>query len=295
MPTVRNTIKALISCAAVSLASTFITAALNTYGVIDVSAARWELFLAGLVILGAVTTSDFLCDKSWKHVLTVFALSVVLVGAGLFWLDDWAIRKKSEIESRTMPPLPRAVIKPPIPPAIAYMNPRKSSSPKNVVSDNQNVVGNTVTQGTGGISQIGNGNTLIVPQSKPAEDVPHGPVGILNREGAKATLVCSEINIPNGTAIDNRGELNGDHLNVNGTSPPCTPTQKKISAIDMLLDEPTKPSFKENALEERAWVRFAIVVLRDQFDEHIAGDFAAQSDTEKRIEFLKELRKSLHP
>jgi hypothetical protein len=144
MPTVRNAIKALISCAAVSLASTFITAALNTYGVIAVSAARWELFLAGIVIVGAVTTSDYLCDKSWKHVLTVFVFSVVLVGAGLFWLDGWAIGKKAEMDARAIPPpLPKAVTKPPIPPLIAYIKTTKRA-PINIVIGNQNVTGNKI-------------------------------------------------------------------------------------------------------------------------------------------------------
>jgi hypothetical protein len=149
MPTVRNTIKALISCAAVSLASTFITAALTTYGVINVSAARWELFLAGLVIVGALTTSDYLCDKSWKHILTVFALSVVLVGTGLFWLDGWALRTKAEQDAHTTPPpLAKEITRPPVPPKIAYLKtpPKpKSSGPTNIATGNQNVTGNAIT------------------------------------------------------------------------------------------------------------------------------------------------------
>jgi hypothetical protein len=167
--TVGRIVKVLIGSAAVSLTFTLLTAALTTYGVVNVHAARLMLVLAGLVMIGAITTSDYLCDKSWKHALTVFLFSVVLVSSGLFLLDRWAIRKKAELDARSIPPpLSKALATPPTPPAIAFVKTLKPPPTRNVVTGNQNVTGNTVTQGPGSIAQLGgSGNTATVYNTPP--------------------------------------------------------------------------------------------------------------------------------
>jgi len=146
--TIGKVAKGFIGCAAVSLASTFITSALATYGIIDISTARRLLFSAGIVLVAGITTSDYLCDKSWKHVTAVGLLSTVIIGGSLFWLDGWAIRKKAEIDARAIPPpLPKTITNAPRPPVFALIKTPKNipKLPTNVVVGNQNVTGNTIT------------------------------------------------------------------------------------------------------------------------------------------------------
>ncbi|HVS90004.1 MAG TPA: hypothetical protein VHF01_17515 [Candidatus Acidoferrum sp.] len=142
--------KVLIGSAAVSLATTLITAALTTYGVISIPAARLLLALAGIVLIAGITTSDYLCDRSWKHVWSVGLIAMLVIGSGLIWLDRWAVAKKTELDAHsTPPPLSKAIANPPAPPAIAFVKtPKrlpKPLAPSNTVKGNQNVTGNTVT------------------------------------------------------------------------------------------------------------------------------------------------------
>jgi hypothetical protein len=133
-------------------------------------------------------------------------------------------------------------------------------------------------------------------ESKPGpKDVPpSGPIGVYNAPGAKFSATCSVINGPNGKAIENHGEMNLDRSSVNAPQS-CSPSQIKASEIDGLISETSEPSFRGNASRENAWTRFSIAVLGGEFDEHVAKDFAAQPDLEKRLEFLKKLKDSLQP
>jgi hypothetical protein len=147
---VREAVKVFIGSAAVSLAATFLTAALATYGIIDVSSARILLLLAGVVLVAGITTSDYFCARPPGHVLKVGLVSMIVVGGLLVWLDHWAIGKRAEIEARTSPPsLPRKITTPPKPPELAFVKTPKMRPPTNVVTGNQNVTGNVITQGPG--------------------------------------------------------------------------------------------------------------------------------------------------
>ncbi len=121
-----------------------------------------------------------------------------------------------------------------------------------------------------------------------------GPIGLYNAEGGKASLTCSVINAPNGKAIENHGDVLADHLSINAP-PSCTPSQKKIGTINVLLTETAEPSFIGNPSKEGDWAWFSTRVLSGEFDEQVAKDFAAQPDTGKKIEFLKKLKESLNP
>jgi hypothetical protein len=108
------------------------------------------LIFAGLVLIGGITTSDYLCDKSWTHVCAVGLITMVVVSGSLIWLDHWAISKKTEQEAHTAPPpLPKRITNAPSLPPIAFVRtpkrPRKSSEPSNTVTGNQNVTGNKIT------------------------------------------------------------------------------------------------------------------------------------------------------
>jgi len=133
---------------------------------------------------------------------------------------------------------------------------------------------------------IGNGTTIIPPQPRASEDASlNGPIGVLNRKGAKSSFTCSVINVPNGTAVDNRGQFDADHVAINGTSPPCTPSEEKIGAIDFLLKVRSAPG----------WDGLVVKVLGDKFDQQAVEAFTSQPDYGKKIEFLKKLRESINP
>jgi hypothetical protein len=194
---VGKVVKALIASAAVSLASTLLTAALTTYGVVNVGAARLMLVFAGLVIIGALTTSDYLCDKSWKHVLTVFLLSFVLVGSGLFLLDGWAIRKRAEQDAHTTPPpLPKTTINPPVsqktPPR--SLRPQKLSAPSTTVKGNQNVTGNTLNQGPCSVAQLGGTGNQAIGGNCQVEN-PYKPVVTYDFNGIKRTTSPGRLDV----------------------------------------------------------------------------------------------------
>jgi hypothetical protein len=114
--------KLIITSAAVGLFVTLLTAALTTYGVVSVSAARWMLFFAWLVLVGGISTSDYLCDKKVAHVLIVGLISACIVGGFLIWIDHWAISTKAALDARSAPPpLAKELTRPPVPPKIAHV------------------------------------------------------------------------------------------------------------------------------------------------------------------------------
>jgi hypothetical protein len=253
------------------------------------------LFFAGIILVSGAITCDCLCGRSWKHYCAVGSISTIVVFGGAWYLDKWAVRTKAEqdrIAKIPSPTLPTKITNVP-PPTFAFKKtppntPRTAST--NTVTGNQNAVGNTVTQGAGGISQIGNGNTVIVPQAKIVEDAaPSSPVAVYIAPGARLNATCSVIAGPNGKGIENHGEVNLDHSSVNAAQL-CSPSQIKASYIDGLISETAAPSFRENS-----WTRFCVDVLGGEFGAQVAKDFAAQSNLEKRIEFLKKLKASLQP
>jgi hypothetical protein len=131
-------------------------------------------------------------------------------------------------------------------------------------------------------------------KSEPKDALPSGPVAVYNAKGGEFFASCSSINGPNGKAIENHGKVTLDHSGVNAPQP-CSPSQTKASEIDGLISETAESSFRGDARNEIVWTRFSIDVLRQEFDEQVAKDFAAQPDLEKRIEFLKKLKASLQP
>jgi len=72
---------------------------------------------------------------------------------------------------------------------------------------------------------------------------------------------------------------------INGTSPPCTPSEEKIGAIDFLLKVRSAPG----------WDGLVVKVLGDKFDQQAVEAFTSQPDYGKKIEFLKKLRESINP
>jgi hypothetical protein len=126
-------------------------------------------------------------------------------------------------------------------------------------------------------------------QETPKDAAPSGPVAVYNAAGGKFYATCSTINGPNGRALENHGEAITDRVGFNAPQP-CSPSELKAAAIDMLISVTSEPSFRENA-----WTSFCVAVLGDQFDDHVVKDFAAKADLEKKIEFLKKLKTSLKP
>jgi hypothetical protein len=96
---VGKAVRVWLGSAVVSLLLALVVAALATYGIINTSAARIILVLAGLVSIAGIATSDYVCDKSRKHVAVVLLISTLVIGSGLFWLDTWATRKKAEMDA----------------------------------------------------------------------------------------------------------------------------------------------------------------------------------------------------
>jgi hypothetical protein len=289
----------IVGSVAFTVVLALILGALSVSGVINMEAVRVLLFIAWLVGIAGVVGSEIVCSRPWKHYVSIGLIFAVVFGGGLILLDQWIVRTKAEQDARaTPPPLPKKITNPPIPPAIAFVrtpkNPPRALVQKNTVSGNQNVVGNTVTQGSGGISQIGNGNTVVVPQPKIAEDTPRGPIGVLNHEGAIADFTCSNINVPNGTAVDNHGQFEAHNSTINGTSQPCTPEEEKYQGLESLLRDTRYPHF-EDVQVQRVWARTSLNFISTEFGEKKAEEFKSQPGTKERIEFIRKLRDSLRP
>ncbi len=287
----RTGVKTLLGSAVLSLACAFIFAALTTYGITSISLARVFLFLAGLILVSGSITCDYLCGKTWKHYCAIGFISTIVIFIGAWYLDNWAMRTKVEQEARAMPPPPKAVTKPPVPPAIAFVetpkNPRKSPVQTNTVSGNQNVVGNTVTQGAGGISQIGNGNTVIVPQPNTSTETAKHPA-VLVQPGANWESNCDTVYAqPDGTAIENHGEIVSKKLSVN-TPSSCSEQEVLSLVIDSLLGQS-----KDRSINEARWTHFVSGILQDKLGAKVASDFTSQPSLEKKKEFLTNLRNSL--
>jgi len=152
-------IKVVIGSAAFSLVVTLITAALSIYGIIDMEAARILLFVAWLIGTAGVVTSEIVCSRPWKHVVSVGLVAAVIFASGLIWLDHWAASKKKELDAHTALHLEK-VTKAPSPPAFAYKKapPRELQSPSGAKS-NQQQSGSQNTQ-TGPIENKG-GCTVV--------------------------------------------------------------------------------------------------------------------------------------
>jgi hypothetical protein len=131
-------------------------------------------------------------------------------------------------------------------------------------------------------------------KSELKDALPRGPVAVYNAKGGEFFASCSSIIGPDGKAFENHGKVTLYRSGVNAPQP-CSPSQAKASEIDGLISETAESSFRADARNEIMWTRFSIDILRQEFDEQVAKDFAAQPDLEKRIEFLKKLKASLRP
>jgi hypothetical protein len=126
----------------------------------------------------------------------------------------------------------------------------------------------------------------IAAQEEPAKlPATHPPIGVLVEPGGKWNSTCDTVNAPNGTAVENHGEIISRHLAVNSPPSPCPSGER----IDFLIRTSTEPN-----LEEVFWTPWVIAILKHEFGEQTARDFALQPNLEKKREFLKKLKES-HP
>lgn len=167
---VGKVVRISLGSAVVSLFLTLVVAALAIYGIINISAARIILVLAGLVSIAGIVTSDYVGDKSRKHVAVVLLISLLVIGGGLFWLDNWATRKRTEMDALTAPskPIsPSATVAQPTPTSKSEPTPEQratqSSKPKSSNSSGANnsgsVGGNITTGPCSNVQMGGTGNS----------------------------------------------------------------------------------------------------------------------------------------
>ncbi len=161
------------------LAVTFFAAALTVYGVIDTNLARILLVLGGLVLVGGIVTSDYLRDKSPKHIGAVAIIAISVIGGSLFGLDRWAVSKKLQQEARAAPSLasqPQSSPSAPSPvtsPTTMQAKPKPPRkhkpppAPQITANGKDSGAVGTLNQGPGSIAQIGGQNNTAIIGSVP--------------------------------------------------------------------------------------------------------------------------------
>jgi hypothetical protein len=217
---VGKTVRVLLGSAVVSLFLTLVMAALATYGIINTSAARIILVLGGLISIAGIGTSGYVGDKSWKHVAVVLLISALVIGGGLFWLDNWATRKRAEMDAVTAPPKP---ISPS--PAVAQPSPkvlkREPSIKQTARTNNGHVIQQT---GQNNIAQIGNNNQASIDTGRrlSRED---RVLLITNLAGVKAKVRFASIMQAADSyqyALDLREAFKAAGIDVDETPPPIS-------------------------------------------------------------------------
>jgi hypothetical protein len=120
--------------------------------------------------------------------------------------------------------------------------------------------------------------TTIPPQNHAA--------AVLIEKGGKWDSTGDTIYAPNGTAIENKGEITSKDLRVNPPNPRTVPEQ---------LDTIVAASYDLRDFHGvSAWSRWAADFLRDNFNVEVANRFLSQPNLEKKREFLKRYRDSFH-
>lgn len=141
--------KSVLASSALSLVIAFILFALTIYGIMPLIVARIFLGLAVLIGVFGIVSSEYLSSKPWKQ-LSAGVVSLLVLGLLAWWIDTWGakVRAKNETaNSLSALTLAKSLITPPIPPAFAFIKTSNNSPIR--VKGNQNVVGNTITQGPG--------------------------------------------------------------------------------------------------------------------------------------------------
>jgi hypothetical protein len=165
--------KLIISSAAFSLVVTLVIAALAVYGIINIGAARFLLFVAWLIGTAGVVTSETVCSKPWKRTVLVGSFFAAIFGGGLAWLDHWAISEKAQQEALTTPP-------PTKPPSATTLALQKSRQPAQRLTATV-VSGSHVQQHSEGDNSpniIGSGNTVTINPLLPKSETPAFAVAV---------------------------------------------------------------------------------------------------------------------
>ena len=221
---VGKTVKVGLGSAVVGLFLTLVVAALAIYGIINTFAARIILVLAGLVTIAGIATSDYVGDKSRKHVAVVLLISSLVIGSGLFWLDSWATRKRAEMDALTAPskPIsPSATIAQPSPTSPKAL--KREPSVKQVARTNS---GHVIQQtGQNNIAQIGNNNQASIDTGRRLSREDRGRL-ITRLAGVKAKVrFASILQAPDSYqyALDLREAFKAAGIDVDETPPPISP------------------------------------------------------------------------
>ena len=166
-------VKTLVGSAVLGLGCAFMFAALAAYGIVSIGLARILLFFGGIVIVLGIITCDYLFGKNWKHYCVVGSISAIIIFAGFWSLDRWAVSEKQSMDkaaSTPAPVLPAKITYIPLPTFALTKTPKpvQVRSPAiNVVNGNQNVTGNDIKNSQvcpGGVCAGGNITNNYVAQ-----------------------------------------------------------------------------------------------------------------------------------
>jgi hypothetical protein len=140
----KDMVRLVIGSAVLSLVITLITAALSAAGVINMALAHVLLFLAWLVAMIGIVTSEIVCRCSKKRFWAIAVISAVVLSGGFFYLDRWTVKAKEQQDFATRPQVVKNL---PVPPAFAYEKPRvalKREPPINIHGNNNHVGNQTL-------------------------------------------------------------------------------------------------------------------------------------------------------
>jgi len=112
---------------------------------------------------------------------------------------------------------------------------------------------------------------------------------VLVQPGGKWSSNCDTVYAPNGTDIENRGEITSKKLSVNAPSS-CSEQEVLSLEIASLLEQT-----KDKNFNEARWTQFLSAIVKDKFNSQVASDFASQPSLEKKKEFLRNLKTSSKP